>query len=142
MLCRFPPVAAAVAILGLSTSVFAQALPGGATSLRKSHGDWTVNCELQDADGTKRKICALAQEQLVKNSRQRALAVELKPHAGGAKGTLVLPFGLALEKGASFVLDDGEPGSVQRFRTCMPVGCIIHIAFDAGTSRRFGRARR
>lgn len=135
MFCRFTPVVSAFALLGLSTAVFAQALtlPGGAASLREAHGDWTVACALQPAEGIQRKVCALAQEQLAANTRQRALAIELKPDAGSAKGTLVLPFGLALNKGVRFVLDDGEAGDVQRFRTCLPIGCMIDVVFDAGT---------
>lgn len=123
------------AFVSLSTAVFAQdpKLPGGAASLRELYGDWTVACVLQTADGKKRKVCALTQEQIAAKTRQRALTLEFKPDGGGIKGTLVLPFGLALEKGASFVLDDGEPGDVQRFRTCLPVGCLVDIAFDGAT---------
>lgn len=134
---RILTVACASMLGALAFSICALAqeitLPGGAASLREAHGDWTVACALQPADGAKRKVCALAQQQVAANTRQRALAIELKPDAGGAKGTLVLPFGLVLDKGASFVLDDGEAGGVQRFRTCLPMGCLIDIAFDAGT---------
>jgi invasion protein IalB len=127
--------ATVLALIAQAVTVFAQeaTLPGGAASLRETHGDWTVACVLQTADGKKRKVCALTQEQVAAKTRQRALALDLKPDGTGIKGALILPFGLALEKGASFVLDEGKPGGVQRFRTCLPVGCLINIAFDGAT---------
>jgi len=137
MHCRFITRLSAIAfaLSAQSFTAFAQdaTLPGGAASLRESYGDWTVACGLQTADSKKHKVCALIQEQIAAKTRQRALALDLKPDAGGVKGTLVLPFGLALEKGANFVIDDGKLGGTQRFRTCLPVGCLIDIAFDGAT---------
>lgn len=109
-------------------------LPGGASTLREAHGDWSVTCAVQaEPDGGKVKICAFSQEQFQTQTRQRALAVELRPAGDGAKGTLVLPFGLALQHGVVYQLDDGQTGALQFFRTCLPVGCIIDVNFDAGT---------
>ena len=108
-------------------------LPGGAGSLREAHGDWTVTCVIQSRqDGQKAKLCAFSQEQVHPQTRQRALAIELRPQASGVAGTLVLPFGLALEQGAVYQLDEGQNGGVQKFRTCLPVGCLIDVEFDAG----------
>jgi invasion protein IalB len=106
-------------------------LPGGAASLREAHGDWTVACAIQAQDGKKTKLCVLMQEQSAKDTRQRVVAIELRPAAGGVKGTLILPFGLALDKGVAYQLDEGQPGGVQRFRTCLSAGCLIAIDFDA-----------
>ncbi len=59
------------------------------------------------------------------------MAIELKPAPASLKGVLVLPFGLALEKGVTYQLDEGQPSTVQRFRTCLQAGCLIAIDFDA-----------
>ena len=68
-----------------------QGLPGGASSLQETYGDWRVACAQQNG----KKICALSQRQTDKDSRQLVLAVELSaPAADKAEGTLILPFGL------------------------------------------------
>jgi invasion protein IalB len=109
-------------------------LPGGANTLSEAHGDWTVACALVSVpDGNKTKRCVLSQLQISRESRQRALAIELRPESEAAKGTLVLPFGLALQNGIAYQLDDGAVGAVQPFRTCLPVGCLVDVAFDAST---------
>ncbi|ALA16824.1 invasion-like protein [Chelatococcus sp. CO-6] len=120
------------------------ALPGGATSLREAHGDWLVTCAVKTGGGKKTRVCALSQEQFHAQTRQRVLAVELRPAGGGARGTLVLPFGLLLDKGAAYQLDEGPAGPQQRFRTCLPAGCLIEVDFDAATVKalRGGKALR
>jgi invasion protein IalB len=118
-------------------------LPGGAGSLRETHGDWTVTCAIQTTqDGQKAKLCAFSQEQVHPQTRQRALAIELRPQASGVAGTLVLPFGLALERGAVYQLDEGQEGSVQKFRTCLPAGCLVDVDFDGSivASLKAGKA--
>ena len=130
---------ASLAVLG-SHRVHAQdvSLPGNAASLRETHGDWTVSCAIQaQADGKKVKRCVLAQEQIDRETRRRVLTMELRPEGGGVKGTLVLPFGLSLDKGVAYQLDEGQLGAVQRFRTCLPVGCVIDVDFDARTVAPF-----
>ncbi|WP_186398113.1 invasion associated locus B family protein [Stappia sp. P2PMeth1] len=110
------------------------ALPGGASTLTESHGDWAVTCAIQtQADGNKTKLCAFSQQQIAGQTRQRALAIELRPHDDGVEGTLVLPFGLALQDGIVYQLDEGQPGAQQHFRTCLPAGCLIDVTFDART---------
>jgi invasion protein IalB len=118
---------------GSARAETAESLPGGATSLKESHDDWTVACELQTQADKTVKVCTLTQEQIDNRSRQRVLAIELKPETTGVAGTLILPFGLALEQGVTFQIDDGPVGTAQRFRTCLPVGCIVPISFDART---------
>jgi invasion protein IalB len=124
---------ALASLLSATTLALGQelSLPGGAASLREMHGDWAVACTIQTEGGKKTKTCVLLQEQFAKEMRQRLVAIELKPTASSLKGALVLPFGLALDKGVSYQLDEGQPGPVQRFRTCLPAGCIIAIDFDA-----------
>lgn len=124
----------AVSLLG--SAAFAQdaTLPGNASSLREAHGDWTVACALvSSSDGKKSKQCLLSQQQVAQETRQRALAIELRPEGEGASGTLVLPFGLALAAGVAYQISEGAAGDVQPFRTCLPGGCIVDVAFDSRT---------
>ncbi|WP_404401912.1 hypothetical protein [Pelagibacterium halotolerans] len=106
-----------LAALALATPVWAQeaTLPGNASSLREVHGDWTVACALVSApDVGKTRRCAFSQQQISQESRQRTLAIELRPKNEGIRGTLVLPFGLALENSITYQLDDGAEGSMLR----------------------------
>jgi invasion protein IalB len=107
-----------------------QPLPGGANSLQEMHGDWRVTC----ADQNGKKVCALSQQQTDKDSHQLLLAVELNaPAIDKAEGTLILPFGLALERPVTLQIDDAAAGPTLRFRTCLPVGCLVSLAFDPKT---------
>lgn len=107
-------------------------LPGGANTLHEAHGDWTVNCAIQTQhDGSKTKFCVFSQQQIAEATRQRALAIELQPDGDGMKGSLLLPFGLALGAGVTLQLDEGEVGAPQAFRTCLPIGCLIDLAFNS-----------
>lgn len=114
-------------------------LPGGATSLSEGHGDWTVGCGLQN-DGDKTvKVCNLVQEQLDSRTRQRILAVELRPGKEAAKAIFVLPFGLDLQKGLTAQVDDQAPSSVHHFRTCLPAGCVLEMDIDAALLATLGK---
>jgi invasion protein IalB len=108
----------------------AGALPGGATTLRETHGDWAVSCVSAPQNGAPGKVCTFSQEQANGQSRQRVLAVELRPTGSSAEGTLVLPFGLALEQGAQLQIDEGQVQAPLRFRTCVPAGCLVNLSFD------------
>lgn len=125
---------AATLLLGLGAApALAQAagsLPGGASSLRETHGNWAVACQAQ-AEGP--ATCAFSQERIDSRSRQRVLALELRPAAeGGASGILVLPFGLELDAGVELRLEGGAWLQTLRFRTCLPAGCLVALDFDAG----------
>ncbi|WP_246684919.1 invasion associated locus B family protein [Mesorhizobium sp. B2-7-1] len=128
-------VATALLVMGFAISAFADetALPGGATSLREGHGDWTVACNATTQSGAAGKACSLSQEQADGQSRQRILAVELRPNGDVLQGTLVLPFGLALDQGVTLQIDDGVVVPPLRFRTCLPGGCIVDLSFDIET---------
>ncbi|WP_244845843.1 invasion associated locus B family protein [Mesorhizobium sp. L-8-3] len=104
-------------------------LPGGASSLNETYRDWRVACAQK---GTA-KQCAMSQAQAHQNG-QRVLAIELGAPAGNTvSGTLVLPFGLALDSGVIFQIDDKPAMQPVRFRTCVPAGCLVNISFDAAT---------
>lgn len=129
----------------LATPATAQdeSLPGGASTLSETHGAWTVTCAVTSQDDAGPAThCALSQTQLHSQTRQRALAIELRPEGDGVGGTLILPFGLALASGVTYQLDEGDAGASQQFRTCLPAGCLVDIDFDARIveSLRAGRA--
>ncbi|WP_296746739.1 invasion associated locus B family protein [Mesorhizobium sp.] len=106
-------------------------LPGGASALSETHGDWTVNCQVT---GTT-KMCSLSHQQFNKQSGQRLLALELSTKTGqDATGTLALPFGLALAKGVTFEIDDQKLDGSLQFNTCQAVGCLVPVVFNADTT--------
>jgi invasion protein IalB len=128
----------AVVAIGVQPDLFArarieqggQALPGGATSLQELHGDWRVACVQQEG----KKVCALSQQQTNKDTGQLLLAIELQAvSADRVEGTLILPFGLALERPITFEMNGAPTASVLRVRTCLPVGCLVSLSLDPAT---------
>ncbi|BAV47857.1 invasion protein [Mesorhizobium sp. 113-1-2] len=106
-------------------------LPGGASALSETHGDWTVNCQISGTN----KVCSLSHQQFNKQSNQRLLAIELSSKTGeDATGTLALPFGLALAKGVTLTIDDQKLDGSLAFNTCQVVGCLVPVAFDANVT--------
>ena len=106
-------------------------LPGGASALSETHGDWTVNCQVTGTN----KICSLSHQQFNKQSGQRLLALELTTKSGqDATGTLALPFGLALAKGVTLEIDDQKLEGSLQFNTCQAVGCLVPVTFNADTT--------
>jgi invasion protein IalB len=104
----------------------ASTLPGGASSLQETYDDWQVACGQQG--GVKR--CAMGQQQISKENRQRVLDIELWPSGDKLQGALMLPFGLALDQGVTLQVDDAAPGQPLHFRTCLPGGCVVPLSFD------------
>jgi invasion protein IalB len=104
-----------------------QSLPGGASSLQETYEDWQGACVRQAAGNR----CALSQQQVDQQSRPRLVAIELTISGAKANGMLVLPFGLSLEKGIAWKIDDGAADGPLRFRTCLPAGCLVPVSFDA-----------
>lgn len=101
-------------------------LPGGASSLQETYTDWTVSCVQR-----KERHCLLMQQQTQPNG-QRLLAVEIAAGSDGktASGTLVLPFGLALDAGVLLQIDEKSAEAPVRFSTCLPAGCVVPVSFD------------
>lgn len=109
--------------------VVASTLPGGASSLDETYEDWRVSCVYRE--GAKR--CVLSQVQTQQNG-QRVMAVELDaPRDDTVSGVMILPFGLALEAGVTFQVDENAAMEPVRFRTCLPAGCLVPVAYDAAT---------
>ena len=46
---------------------------------------------------------------------------------------LILPFGLALARGATFQIDHNSLHAAMAFQTCLPVGCIVQTTLAAKT---------
>ncbi|MCB8822808.1 invasion associated locus B family protein [Microvirga rosea] len=113
----------------IAASANASSLPGGASSLSETYKDWRVACT---HEGTAKR-CVLSQAQAQQNG-QRVLAIELSAPSGNAvSGMLVLPFGLALDSGVSYQIDEKPVIPPMRFRTCLPIGCLVPVSFDAST---------
>ncbi len=98
----------------------------GHSSLQETYDDWQVACGQQG--GVKR--CAMGQQQISKENRQRVLDIELWPSGDKLQGAFMLPFGLALDQGVTLQVDDAVPGQPLHFRTCLPGGCVVPLSFD------------
>jgi invasion protein IalB len=131
--------AASVALGGTAAAVAAgttppsatAGLPGGATSLSETHGDWTVACRVLDRKGKSGRVCSMTQQQTNRKG-QRALAIELRPEGDGATGVVVLPFGVAVTKGMRIAVDGTELGSNRPFSTCLQIGCLAPLILGKG----------
>lgn len=112
---------------GMSAEPQPATLPGGASSLTETFGDWQVGCVVQGPA----KRCAITQEQVNQQSRQRVFAIEIAGVSDKLEGVLLMPFGLALERGATLQIDDQPVTTAVKFRTCLPGGCLVPLSFDA-----------
>lgn len=111
-----------------AAALAAVGLPGGATALNEVHDNWTVNCRVSTAKGAPPVDCTVLQQQLSRNTHRRVLGIFLDAGSnGGAKGTLVLPFGLDLGKGVTLQIDDGAVTPPMPFSTCTVGGCLVPL---------------
>jgi len=107
----------------------AGALPADATSVQEVYEDWTVVCAQKGG----KRLCSLSQQQLDKDTRQRVVALELSTVvADKAEGTILLPFGLALEQQVTLQLDGAQFGMPLPYRTCLAPGCLVKLNLDEG----------
>lgn len=128
--------------LGSATAAWSAAgLPGGASSLTETYGNWTVTCLVQKQGENQKVLCSMSQQQ-VDDKRQRALAVEISPSdKNSAAGAFVLPFGLNLAAGATLQLDETPADKPLAFTTCLPAGCIVPVNFDAAKADALGKGQ-
>lgn len=105
-------------------------LPGGASSLSETYGDWTVSCVLVTLETGQGSRCALSQRQ-VNGQGQQILAVELRPTESGLSGLMVLPFGLAVAEQVSFSIDESGAVAQAPFSTCLSAGCLVPIELES-----------
>lgn len=128
-------------VAGLAWPTSAQeapVLPGGASSLTETYGDWRVACQLVEAT----KHCVMSQQQL-RQDGQRVVTIELQTGPDAAlMGHLVLPFGLQLDAGATLQVDEQPAMAPLSFHTCLPAGCVVRVSFntEALTALRAGTA--
>ncbi|MGU3540302.1 invasion associated locus B family protein [Methylobacterium sp. A54F] len=102
--------------------------PEGATSLSEVYGDWTVNC----ARANEAANCMVMQSQGDAKAARRQFAIELSaPREGRATGLILMPFGLAIEPGVRFKLDEADLGKGAPFSSCSYEGCLVPISFPA-----------
>lgn len=141
------PVLATVALISIaltagSASVAAAAtgLPGGASSLTETYGNWTVSCLVQKQAEAQKVLCSMSQQQ-VDDKGQRALVVELSPDKSGTNGAFVLPFGLNLGAGTILQIDETPANKPASFTTCLPAGCIVPVSFDAAKAEALGKGK-
>lgn len=120
-------LAAPAAAQAPASTASSASLPGGASSLQETYEDWMVACQIVD----QARRCAVSQQQVRQNG-QRVVALELRQGTdGNMTGSLILPFGLLLDNGATLAIDDQPPGPAQRFMTCVPGGCLVPLTFEA-----------
>lgn len=136
-------VAAFVLAAGMTPAAAqdAAAKPASPAVEREAHGDWGVGCMAQAAGQTAGKVCTFSQEQFEEQSRQRVIAIELQPEVSGAKGVLILPFGLDVQQDVSLQLDDAKPFATARVGSCVPVGCVVAVKIDAVTLTQLGKGK-
>ena len=109
-------------------SATAAVWPAGAKTVSESYGDWTMTC-VRPADKT---ACVVAQSQGDSKSGRRRFGIELKPPRDGqAQGVIVMPFGLAIEPGVTFKLDEQTLGRGAPYSSCNGEGCLVTISFPA-----------
>ncbi|AWI89788.1 invasion protein [Methylobacterium sp. DM1] len=99
--------------------------PAGASSVSESYGDWTMNCNRAEA----RTDCVIIQSQGDRRTGKRLFSVELRPPRDGkSEGLILMPFGLQIEPGVSFKLDDRQLGKGAPFSYCVTDGCLVPIS--------------
>ncbi|WP_049975836.1 invasion associated locus B family protein [Azospirillum sp. B506] len=127
---RWCGLAVPAIIAAVAGHAAASGLPAGSSTLRETYDRWEVACVAQEASPR----CFMMQTLLDGESRQRLLTVEVLPAPGGtAKATLIMPFGLDLAKGVTLSYGDDATGPSRPITTCLPIGCIVPLAFDAAT---------
>ncbi|KQT49186.1 invasion protein [Methylobacterium sp. Leaf456] len=99
--------------------------PAGARSVSESYGDWTMNCTRED----NRTDCVIIQSQGDRRTGKRLFSLELKvPKDGRTEGLILMPFGLQIEPGVTFKLDDRGLGKGAPFTYCVADGCLVPIS--------------
>ncbi|MCJ2054569.1 invasion associated locus B family protein [Methylobacterium sp. J-070] len=102
------------------------AWPAGASMVSESYGDWTMTCT---RPGDK-VSCLVAQSQGDSQTGRRKFALELQtPVEGRSEGLVLMPFGLAVEPGVSFKLDEQTLGKGAPYTMCGAEGCFVSISF-------------
>ena len=100
--------------------------PAGALSITENYGEWTLTCNREEAA----TACMLMQSQGDNKTGKRLFAFELRtPRDGRSEGLILMPFGLAIEPGVTFKLDEAVLGKGAPYISCGPEGCLVPISF-------------
>jgi invasion protein IalB len=100
--------------------------PTGASTVSESYGDWTMTCTRPNEKVT----CIVAQAQGDSQTGRRKFGFELQTPANGrSEGIVLMPFGLAIESGVTFKLDEQTLGKGAPYTVCSAEGCIVPISF-------------
>jgi len=120
----------------LAQAQSAGASPSSASALKEMHGDWSVTCADRMQGQSHAKACVVSQTQIDPKSHQRVVTLELAPSltpTGETAATVLMPFGLVLDRGVALQIGDAPVGAPARFQTCLPVGCVVQLRLDAKT---------
>ncbi|MCJ2059339.1 invasion associated locus B family protein [Methylobacterium sp. J-048] len=102
--------------------------PTGASTVSESYGDWTMTCTRPSEKVT----CIVAQSQGDSQTGRRKFGVELQtPIDGRSEGIVLMPFGLSIESGVTFKLDEQTLGKGAPYSLCVSDGCLVPISFPA-----------
>ncbi len=102
------------------------AWPTGASSVSESYGDWTVSCVRPEA----KVNCIVVQSQGDSKTGRRKFGFELSvPKDGRSDGVILMPFGLAIDPGVTFKLDEQALGKGAPYSACTGDGCLVPISF-------------
>ncbi|WP_132250365.1 invasion associated locus B family protein [Methylobacterium segetis] len=102
------------------------AWPAGAAAVSETYDNWTVNCSRENAATQ----CTMTQSQGDRTTGRRQFAIELKaPKDGRSEGLILMPFGLSIEPGVTFKLDETVLGKGAPYLACGSEGCIVPISF-------------
>ena len=102
--------------------------PAGALSINENYGAWSLSCNRSEASTT----CMLLQSQGDNKTGKRLFAFEMRtPKDGRSEGLILMPFGLAIEPGVTFKLDDAVLGKGAPYVSCGNEGCLVPISFPA-----------
>lgn len=119
-----PPAPSGTVLEPAASSGSAQ-WPAGASSVSESYGDWTMNCNRAEA----RTDCVIIQSQGDRRTGKRLFSMELRPPKDGkSEGLILMPFGLQIEPGVSFKLDDRQLGKGAPFSFCVSDGCLVPVS--------------
>ena len=100
--------------------------PTGASTVSESYGDWTMTCTRPSEKVT----CIVAQSQGDSQTGRRKFGLELQvPADGRSEGIVLMPFGLSIEAGVSFKLDEQVLGKGAPYSMCVSDGCLVPISF-------------
>ncbi|MER2266585.1 invasion associated locus B family protein [Methylobacterium oxalidis] len=100
--------------------------PAGATAVSETYDNWTVNCSRESANTS----CMVMQSQGDRKTGRRQFAIELKaPKDGRSEGLILMPFGVSIEPGVSFKLDETVLGKGAPYLACGSEGCLVPISF-------------